>query len=533
VTMLQRTNTLISKYRRFIPLTVTAVLVFVAYGVGAILFPAMRNPQVFFNLFRNNAYLLISAIGMTFVILTGGIDLSVSGVVALTTVASAALLRNGWNAWVVILLMLLMGMSLGATMGSIITFMKVQPFIATLAGMWFARGMCFFISDDAIAIDNPIYRLIGETKLLIPGLTELAKKQGNSPPYITIFVAISFLLLGFAIYIAHFRRFGRTVYSIGGYEGRNEQSARLMGLSVNTTKVLVYTFNGFCSGLAGIALGVFVSSGHGLYATGFELDVIASVVIGGTMLTGGEGYVFGTLFGVMVIAITQVLIQFIGSLSSWWTKIVIGLLMLVFIGIQSYLASRKGGRPQKQWIRSLVATPQRRWALVFGIGALVLISGLSIYFAPSLFGIEKNADTGANHCAVLPFREEEVADLIKNGAVIAYHRAGGTRCVDELYAIYPDGRVVANNGEQEVEGQVDPNEVQRILKTISDDYGWFTEKMYSTYHNPCGTCYTHYLTISYNGQEKTVTAVDGGVDMQAEYGYTLSLIRPLLPKFNQ
>jgi ribose/xylose/arabinose/galactoside ABC-type transport system permease subunit len=533
VTMLQRTNTLISKYRRFIPLSVTAVLVFVAYGVGAILFPAMRNPQVFFNLFRNNAYLLISAIGMTFVILTGGIDLSVSGVVALTTVASAALLRNGWNAWVVILLMLLMGMSLGATMGSIITFMKVQPFIATLAGMWFARGMCFFISDDAIAIDNPIYRLIGETKLLIPGLTELAKKQGNSPPYITIFVAISFLLLGFAIYIAHFRRFGRTVYSIGGYEGRNEQSARLMGLSVNTTKVLVYTFNGFCSGLAGIALGVFVSSGHGLYATGFELDVIASVVIGGTMLTGGEGYVFGTLFGVMVIAITQVLIQFIGSLSSWWTKIVIGLLMLVFIGIQSYLASRKGGRPQKQWIRSLVATPQRRWALVFGIGALVLISGLSIYFAPSLFGIEKNADTGANHCAVLPFREEEVADLIKNGAVIAYHRAGGTRCVDELYAIYPDGRVVANNGEQEVEGQVDPNEVQRILKTISDDYGWFTEKMYSTYHNPCGTCYTHYLTISYNGQEKTVTAVDGGVDMQAEYGYTLSLIRPLLPKFNQ
>ena len=424
--MLQRTNALISKYRRFIPLTVTAVLVFVAYGIGAILFPAMRNPQVFFNLFRNNAYLLISAIGMTFVILTGGIDLSVSGVVALTTVASAALLRNGWNAWVVILLMLLMGMTLGATMGSIITFMKVQPFIATLAGMWFARGMCFFISDDAIAIYNPIYRLIGETKLLIPGLTELAKKQGNSPPYITIFVVISFLLLGFAIYIAHFRRFGRTVYSIGGYEGRNEQSARLMGLSVNTTKVLVYTFNGFCSGLAGIALGVFVSSGHGLYATGFELDVIASVVIGGTMLTGGEGYVFGTLFGVMVIAITQVLIQFIGSLSSWWTKIVIGLLMLVFIGIQSYLASRKGGRPQKQWMQSLVATPKRRWALVFGIGALVLISVISIYFAPSLFGIGKNADTGAIHCAVQPFRKEEVADLIKNGAVIAYHRAGGT-----------------------------------------------------------------------------------------------------------
>jgi simple sugar transport system permease protein len=275
--MQQRISTLLRKYRRFIPLTVTALLVFVAYGIGAILYPAMRNPQVFFNLFQNNSYLLISAIGMTFVILTGGIDLSVSGVVALTTVATAALLREGWDAWIVVLLMLFMGMCLGATMGSFIAYMKVQPFIATLAGMWFARGMCFFISDDAIAIDNRIFHLIGKTKILIPGLAELAIKQGTTPPYTSIFVVISFLLLGVAIYIAHFRRFGRTVYSIGGYEGRNEQSARLMGLPVNTTKVLVYTFNGFCSGLAGIALALFVSSGHGLYATGFELDVIASV----------------------------------------------------------------------------------------------------------------------------------------------------------------------------------------------------------------------------------------------------------------
>jgi ribose/xylose/arabinose/galactoside ABC-type transport system permease subunit len=531
--MLQNTNSLFIKYKRFIPLSVTAILVFVAYGVGAVLFPAMRNPQVFLNLFRNNAYLLISAVGMTFVILTGGIDLSVSGVVALTTVASAALLRNGWNAWVVILLMLIMGMTLGASMGSIITFMKVQPFIATLAGMWFARGMCFFISDDAIAIDNPIYRLLGETKLLIPGLTELANKQGNSPPYVTIPVVISFLLLAFGIYLAHFRRFGRTVYSIGGYEGRNEQSARLMGLSVNSTKVLVYTFNGFCSGLAGIAYGIFVSSGHGLYASGFELDVIASVVIGGTMLTGGEGYVFGTLFGVMVIAVTQVLIQFIGSLSSWWTKIVIGLLMLVFIGIQSFIASRKGGRAQHRWVSSLVGTPRRRWAFGFGAVAVVGVSVLSIIFIPQFIGAGNAADASANHCAVQPFREEEVANFIQDGAVIAYHRAGGTRCVDELYAVYPDGSVIATNGAQELKTTVDPNEIQNAIKTISADYGWFTEKMYSTYHNPCGTCYVHYLAIAYEGHEKTVTAVDGGVDMQAEYGYSLSIIRPLLPKFSQ
>jgi galactofuranose transport system permease protein len=531
--MMQRINSLISKNQRFIPLTVTAVLVFVAYGIGAILYPAMRNPQVFFNLFSNNSYVLISAIGMTLVILTGGIDLSVSGVVALTTVASAALLRNGWNAWVVILLMLLMGIALGTVMGSFITFLKVQPFIATLAGMWFARGMCFFISDDAIAIDNTVYRILGETKILIPGLTELAESRGNPAPYLSIFAIVSFILLGVTIYIAHFRRFGRTVYAIGGNEGRNEQSARLMGLSVNRTKLLVYTFNGFCSGLAGLAYGVFVSSGHGLYASGFELDVIASVVIGGTMLTGGAGHVFGTLFGVMVLGVTQILIQFTGSLSSWWSRIVIGLLMLAFIGVQSLIATRKDGRQRVQEAQDLAAVRRRRRVLVVGVGAAVLFIVLAVSFIPPLIGTGQIASTASTQCEVVPFREAELAGLIQDGAVIAYHRTAGTRCVDELYAVFPDGRVTADNGEQVVEGQVDPADLERILTTVSDDYGWFTEKIYSTWHNPCGTCYVHYLTISYHGQEKSVTAVDGGVDMQAEYGYTLSVIRPILPKFTQ
>src|SRR4030066_461775 len=172
--MMQVISNFILRNRKVIPLWSTAILALVAYAIGAYLFVGMRNPQVFFNVFRNTSYILISAIGMTFVILTGGIDLSVSGVVALTTVASAALLREGWNAWIVILLMLIMGISIGATMGSFITFLKVQPFIATLAGMWFARGMCFFISEDAIAIDHPIYRLLGQTKILIPGLAEIA-----------------------------------------------------------------------------------------------------------------------------------------------------------------------------------------------------------------------------------------------------------------------------------------------------------------------------------------------------------------------
>jgi galactofuranose transport system permease protein len=531
--MLQAINTFVTKNRRFVPIMAPAALVVVAYVVGAILYPAMRNPQVFFNLFKNNAYTFISAIGMTFVILTGGIDLSVAGIVALTTVASAALLREGLNAWLVILLMLGMGTVLGSIMGSFIAYLKVQPFIATLAGLWFARGMCFFISDDAIAIDERIFKILGQTKLLIPGWMELATSQGKPAPFISIFVAVAFILFGIAIYIAHYTRFGRTVYAIGGNEGRNEQSARLMGLPVDRTKVLVYAFNGFCSALAGLCYSTFVASGHGFYATGFELDVIASVVIGGTMLTGGSGYVFGTLFGVLVLAITQTLIQFIGSLSSWWTKIVIGLLMLAFIGVQSILAARKEGRKGAQDPQALAATQlRRRRQLLAGSGVAVLVA-LAIIFVPRMRNGNGTETMVATVCEVAPFRDSEAASLLADGAVIVYNRTAGTACVDELYAIYPDGRIVADNGRgnEPIEGQVDMAELERILITASDEYKWFTDNMFSTYHNPCRQCYAHYLTISYKGQAKGITAVDGGVNMQPEYGYTLSILRPILPKF--
>lgn len=324
----------LSRNRRFIPLAATITLFCLAYGYGAVVYEGMRDPQVFLNLFRASPFLLISAIGMTFVILSGGIDLSVGGVVALTTVATAALLRGGTDPWLVIVLMLLMGMAIGATMGAFITFLKVQPFIATLAGLWVARGLCFWISDDAIPIRNRLWEILGQTKILIPGLADPTTKQGE---FVSIMVVVELLVLAVAVFVAHYTRFGRTVYAIGG----NELSARLMGLRVNRTKMLVYTMNGFCSALAGIALSVDVSSGHGLYAMGLELTVIGAVVIGGTLLTGGVGYVIGTLFGVLIIGVIQTLIQFNGQLSSWWTPIVVGLLTLAFIGIQSFLAALK------------------------------------------------------------------------------------------------------------------------------------------------------------------------------------------------
>ena len=528
--MQQKIGTFFSRYRQFIPLMSTALLALTAYAIGAYFFVGMRNPQVFFNLFRNSSHLLISGVGMTFVILTGGIDLSVSGVVALTTVASAVLLREGWNPWVVILLMLTMGMSLGAIMGSFITYLKVQPFIATLAGMWFARGMCFFISDNAVTIDNHTFQIIGKTKLLIPGLMELSVQQGNPAPYITIPVVVAFLVLFAAIYIAQYTRFGRTVYAIGGNEGRNEQSARLMGLPVNRTKMLVYTFNGLCSALAGLSFALFVESGHGLYAPGLELEVIASVVMGGTMLSGGAGYVFGTLFGVLVLAVTQVLIQFIGSLSSWWTKIVIGVLTLTFIGVQTVLANRKGNRQTVQTEAGLARLKRQR--LVYGLGAVtILVLGTILSITRS--GTQSTAETPAEtQCVVVPFREQEATQLVQDGAVIVYHRTAGPECVDEFFAIYPDGRITGTDGVKQVEKQIDPAEVETLLTAISVDHKWFTNEIYSTYLNPCRQCFAHYIDISYDGQQKAATGVDGTTAMPPGYAFALAEIRPLLPEIN-
>jgi ribose/xylose/arabinose/galactoside ABC-type transport system permease subunit len=535
--MTQKIVTFFSNNRRFIPLSATIVLFFAAYTFGALSYEGMRDPQVFLNLFRTSPFLLISAIGMTFVVLTGGIDLSVSGVVALTTVASAALLREGWNAWTVMFVMLLMGMTLGTIMGIFITYLKVQPFIATLAGMWFARGMCFVISDDAIPIDNRIYRILGQTKILIPGLSDPTTKQG---PFISILVVVALLVLVLAMYIAHYTRFGRTMYAIGGNEGRNEQSARLMGLQVNTTKVLVYTLNGFCSALAGITLSIYVSSGHGLYANGFELIVINAVVMGGTMLTGGAGYVFGALFGVLITGVIQTLIQFEGTLSSWWTNIVVGVLALIFIGTQSLLAARKGRRlaggtkAERPTAPGAPTALRNRRRLLFGGGAVAVIVLAALAFKviskPTGNGSTSDTPTRSAACQLQPFRQDQAASLVEDGAVLTYERNGGSDCIDELYAVYPDGRIVGDDGANVIEKQVTPAEVDQLLAAI-DARGWFTDEMYDTWHTPCGQCFGYYITVRYEGQEKTVKAVDGGTDAPADYWQVVSLINGSIPKF--
>ncbi|PRE94462.1 sugar ABC transporter permease YjfF [Burkholderia multivorans] len=304
---------------RTLPIVVTIVLFAALFGFGSVMYTGFFSMQVLTGLLVDNAFLLIVAIGMTFVIVSGGIDLSVGSVVALTTIFCAVgAERLHWPVWVIVPLVLAFGALYGAAMGALIHYFRLQPFIVTLAGMFLARGACFLITTQSITINEPTFHAIAAISVPL----------GDGTLSAGALVALA--TLAAAIYVAHFTRFGRNVYAIGG----NERSALLMGLPVARTKIGVYALSGFCSALGGVVFTLYVLSGYGLQAQGMELDAIAATVIVGTLLTGGVGYVIGSVFGVGILGTIQVLITFDGTLSSWWTRIVIGALLCVFCLLQ-------------------------------------------------------------------------------------------------------------------------------------------------------------------------------------------------------
>jgi simple sugar transport system permease protein len=234
-------------------------------------------------------------------------------------------MNAGLSPVLVIPISLLVGTVLGFCMGCFIHYFNLQPFIVTLAGMFLARGLCYLISVESITINNEFFSFMASTRIPVG--------DGN---FISISVIIAMLVVIAAIFVAHFSKFGRNVYALGG----SEQSALLMGLPVGKTKILIYTVSGFCSSLAGLIFTFYMLSGYGLHANGLELDTIAAVVIGGTLLTGGAGYVAGSVVGVLILGIIQTVIVFEGTLSSWWTKIAIGALLLLFIVLQRVIVAR-------------------------------------------------------------------------------------------------------------------------------------------------------------------------------------------------
>jgi ribose/xylose/arabinose/galactoside ABC-type transport system permease subunit len=518
----------LSRNRKFFPLASTLALFLVIYIAGVFSFKAMQEGQAFFNLFDAAPFLICTVVGETFVIISGGIDLSVSGVLALSTVVAASLLAEGWSAWAVFPVVLLMGVVFGLVMGLFITYFKVQPFIATLAGLWLSRGLCYVISDTEVRIHDSTYTTLNQTKILIPGLADPVAKTGDYITYLAVAALVVFVV---GLFLAHLTRFGRTMYAMGGFNGANEISARLMGLPVSRTKVLVYTISGFCSAMAGILYSIYVNSGHGTHGTGFELTTIAAVVIGGVALTGGEGYLVGALIGVLMTTLIQALIQYNGQLSSYWTYIFIGALMLLFIGIQSLVIawnaeaigrSRAGGRlhkPPVVWYKTRIVRNL--------VAAVVVIAVALVGF--NTVGAALFTQGATIKCTLLPMRPDAVKTLTDGDAVIVYERNGGTSCIDELFAIYPDGRITADYVTSNKQVQITTDTVKAALTKVSD-FGFFTDNFFTTHHTPCGACYQYSLTVKYNGQTKTVDAVDGATDAPSAYwlvtGYLASVLPP-------
>lgn len=321
-------------------LFVTIALFFVMYGIGMIAFGSkgFTKPQVFLNLFISNAGLIVIATGMTMVLITGGIDISVGSVVALTCMMLAWMMeKQGMGAIPALALVLVMGLVFGLAQGFLIAYLKIQPFIVTLAGMFFARGMTAIISQEMISIQDPMFLGWATKKITIPMFGIVNKKGVTIYPYIYPTVIMAVIVLVAMFIMLKYTKFGRSIYAVGG----NEQSALLLGLNVRRTKLKVYVLNGVLCAFGGFLFCLNTCAGFVEQAKGFEMEAIAGSVIGGTLLTGGVGNVFGSLFGVLIKGTIEAFVSFQGTLSSWWTKIIIAALLAFFIILQSLLAKSK------------------------------------------------------------------------------------------------------------------------------------------------------------------------------------------------
>jgi len=314
------------------PLAATVAVFTALFLTGGALYNNFLSTLVLGDILADNAFVIIAAIGTTFVIISGGIDLSIGSMIGFVGVVMANLDTVGWHPLASAALMLAFGLGFGALQGLVIDFCEIQPFIVTLAGLFLLRGACFMINLDSVPIRHPFVLVFSGASIPLPGDGFLASSA--------IVMLVSLVA---AVVIAHFTRFGSYVYAIGG----DRVSAALMGVPMRRTIVGIYALGGFYSALGGVIYALYTSSGYPLAGTGTELSAIASVVLGGTVLTGGVGLVAGTLVGGMILGLIATLINFNGSLNGAWIMISSGALLFVFIVLQRSLigASRLRSAP--------------------------------------------------------------------------------------------------------------------------------------------------------------------------------------------
>lgn len=320
-------------------LFITIALFVVMYVAGMIIFndKGFAKPQMFLNLFISNAGLLVIAMGQTIVMITGGIDISVGSVTALVCMVAANQMENhGASAYAAIGFALLIGVLYGLIQGFLVSYLEIQPFIVTLAGMFFGRGLTAIISTEMISIKNETFLSWATYRINMPFGT--VNRNGDFvPAYVYPTVVIALLIVVIVMIVMKYSKFGRKLYAIGG----NQQSAMMMGINVRRTKLGAYLVDGVLAGIGGFLFCLNSCAGFVEQAKGLEMDAISSAVIGGTLLSGGVGTPFGTLFGVLIKGTISSLITTQGTLSSWWVRIVLSALLCFFIVLQSIFARMK------------------------------------------------------------------------------------------------------------------------------------------------------------------------------------------------
>lgn len=320
-------------------LTIT-IVVFVLMYIGAVvgLGGAFTKPQTFFNILNSNAPLIITACGMSIVMITGGIDISVGGVVGLVTMVCAVNLDfQGGNVFTSLLLSLGIGLAFGLVQGVLVAYLGIQPFIVTLAGMFFARGLTTIIHTNPFNIKNEAFVALKDTRIPVPGMGYHNLNGVYIDAYIEIGVVIALVIVAVLFAGLRWTKKGRNFYAVGG----NRQSALMLGINVKRTIFASHVLCGLLAGLAGFVFVLHSANGAVTNAQGMEMNAIAAAIVGGTMLTGGVGNMIGTFFGVLSLALIQSIVALVGLDDPWWTGITIAAMLCLFLLIQSVVMAWK------------------------------------------------------------------------------------------------------------------------------------------------------------------------------------------------
>lgn len=320
-------------------LMITIVVFFVMYIAAMIFLKAgFLKPQTFFNILNANASLIIVSCGMSLVMITGGIDISVGGVVALVSMCCAVYLdfHNG-NVFGAVLIALAIGLGFGIVQGFLVAYLDIQPFIVSLAGMFFARGMTTIVNTNPFNVSNEQFVAAKNTRVIIPGLGTMNKLGKYVDAYVEIGVVVALIIVILFFCLLRWTKLGRSFYAVGG----NQQSALMLGINVKRTKFISHLLCSLMAGIGGFVYFLHVGSGSASHAMGMEMNAIASSIIGGTMLTGGVGNIIGTFFGVLSLSTIQNIVSSVGLDQAWWTGITIAAMLCLFLVVQSVVIARK------------------------------------------------------------------------------------------------------------------------------------------------------------------------------------------------